>query len=66
MTLGTGSRGSHEATKFMSCATLQPAAAKRARSNIHGCAIEVLPDAGHVMSVGEPGLVADRIVAFLP
>lgn len=42
-----------------------PAAARRARRNITGCAIEVLPDAGHVMSVDEPDLVSARISEFL-
>jgi pimeloyl-ACP methyl ester carboxylesterase len=41
------------------------AAAKRARRNITGCEIEVLPGAGHVMSVDEPDLVGNRIVEFL-
>jgi pimeloyl-ACP methyl ester carboxylesterase len=41
------------------------AAARRARRNITRCAIEVLPDAGHVMSVDEPDLVGTRIVGFL-
>ena len=41
------------------------AAARRARRNIHGCEIEVLPDAGHIMSVDEPDFVGDRIVEFL-
>ena len=41
------------------------AAAKRARRNITGCQIEVLPEAGHVMSVDEPDLVGDRIIKFL-
>jgi pimeloyl-ACP methyl ester carboxylesterase len=42
-----------------------PAAARRARHNITGCEIEVLPDAGHVMSVDEPDFVGARIVEFL-
>jgi pimeloyl-ACP methyl ester carboxylesterase len=42
-----------------------PTAARRARRNITGCEIEVLPDAGHVMSVDEPDLVSARIVEFL-
>jgi len=42
------------------------AAAKRARRNIDGCEIEILPDAGHVMSVDEPDFIGDRIVKFLP
>ena len=41
------------------------AAARRARRNIAGCQIEVLPDAGHVMSVDEPDFVGERIVEFL-
>ena len=41
------------------------AAARRARRYIHGCDIEVLPGAGHIMSVDEPDFVADRIVEFL-
>jgi pimeloyl-ACP methyl ester carboxylesterase len=41
------------------------AAATRARRGLTGCEIEVLPDAGHVMSVDEPDLISDRIVAFL-
>ncbi len=41
------------------------AAARRARRNITGCVIEVLPEAGHVMSVDEPDFVGDRIVDFL-
>jgi pimeloyl-ACP methyl ester carboxylesterase len=41
------------------------AAAKRARRNITGSEIQVLPDAGHVMSVDEPQLVGERIVDFL-
>ena len=40
------------------------AAAKRAR-NIPNCEIEVLPQAGHIMSVDEPEFVAERIVKFL-
>lgn len=38
------------------------AAARRARRNITGSEIHVLPDAGHVMSVDEPQLVSRRIV----
>jgi pimeloyl-ACP methyl ester carboxylesterase len=41
------------------------AAAKRARRSIDDCRIEILPDAGHVMSVDEPHYVAERIVDFL-
>jgi len=40
------------------------AAAKRARS-IPDCEIEILPSAGHIMSVDEPGFVGERIVNFL-
>jgi pimeloyl-ACP methyl ester carboxylesterase len=40
------------------------AAAKRAR-NIPICEIEILPQAGHIMSVDEPEFVAERIVNFL-
>jgi pimeloyl-ACP methyl ester carboxylesterase len=40
------------------------AAAKRARS-IPDCEIEILPRAGHIMSVDEPELVGKRIVNFL-
>jgi len=40
------------------------AAAKRAR-NIPSCEIEILPQAGHIMSVDEPEFVAERIVTFL-
>jgi pimeloyl-ACP methyl ester carboxylesterase len=40
------------------------AAAKRAR-NIPGCEIEILPSAGHIMSVDEPEFVSRRIVNFL-
>jgi len=40
------------------------AAANRARS-IPVCEIEVLPDAGHIMSVDEPEFVGERIVNFL-
>jgi pimeloyl-ACP methyl ester carboxylesterase len=42
-----------------------PAAARRARRNISGCDIEVLPNAGHVMSVDEPDFVAKRSIEFL-
>jgi hypothetical protein len=41
------------------------AAAKRARPGIVGCEIEVLPDAGRVMSVDEPHFVGERVVQFL-
>jgi pimeloyl-ACP methyl ester carboxylesterase len=41
------------------------AAAKRARRNIPRCEIEILPRAGHVMSVDEPEVVAARIASFL-
>jgi pimeloyl-ACP methyl ester carboxylesterase len=41
------------------------AAAKRARATIAGCQIEILPHAGHGISVDEPKLVAQRIVNFL-
>ena len=41
------------------------AAAKRAQGNITRCQIEVLPEAGHVMSVDEPDFVGNRIVEFL-
>jgi pimeloyl-ACP methyl ester carboxylesterase len=40
------------------------AAAKRAR-NIPSCEIEILPQAGHIMSVDEPEFVGQRIVNFL-
>jgi pimeloyl-ACP methyl ester carboxylesterase len=40
------------------------AAAKRAR-NIPGCEIEILPNAGHLMSVDEPEFVSARIVNLL-
>jgi pimeloyl-ACP methyl ester carboxylesterase len=40
-------------------------AKKRAQRYIAGCEVEVLPNAGHVMSVDEPNLVATRIVEFL-
>jgi pimeloyl-ACP methyl ester carboxylesterase len=40
------------------------AAAKRAR-NIPGCEIEILPNAGHIMSVDEPEFVSGRIVHLL-
>ena len=41
------------------------AAAKRARRDIAGCEIEILPRAGHVMNVDEPEFVGARIVSFL-
>jgi pimeloyl-ACP methyl ester carboxylesterase len=41
------------------------AAARRARRNIAGCEIEILPEAGHVMSVDNPDFVSGRIVEFL-
>ncbi len=41
------------------------AAARRARRNIIGCEVQVLPEAGHVMSVDEPVVVGERIVEFL-
>jgi pimeloyl-ACP methyl ester carboxylesterase len=40
------------------------AAAKRARS-IPDCDIEILPSAGHIMSVDEPEFVGERITDFL-
>ena len=40
------------------------AAAKRARS-IPDCEIEILPSAGHIMSVDEPEFVGKRIADFL-
>jgi pimeloyl-ACP methyl ester carboxylesterase len=40
------------------------AAAKRAR-NIPNCEIEILPSAGHIMSVDEPAFVGKRIADFL-
>jgi pimeloyl-ACP methyl ester carboxylesterase len=40
------------------------AAAKRAR-DIPNCEIEILPQAGHIMSVDEPKFVGERIVKFL-
>jgi pimeloyl-ACP methyl ester carboxylesterase len=40
------------------------AAAKRARK-IPNCEIEILPRAGHIMSVDEPEFVGERIVSFL-
>ena len=40
-------------------------AKKRAQRYIAGCEIEVLPNAGHVMSVDEPNFVGTRIVEFL-
>ena len=41
------------------------AAAKRARRNISDCTIEILPNAGHVISVDEPARVGEHIVNFL-
>ena len=41
------------------------AAASRARRNIAGCEIQILPDAGHVMSIDEPEFVGGRIARFL-
>jgi pimeloyl-ACP methyl ester carboxylesterase len=41
------------------------AAAKRARRSIRDCNIEILPTAGHVMSVDEPNLIGERIIKFL-
>jgi len=41
------------------------AAARRARRNITGCEIAILPEAGHVMSVDEPDFAGTRIVEFL-
>jgi pimeloyl-ACP methyl ester carboxylesterase len=40
-------------------------AARRARRNITRCEIEILPEAGHVMSVDEPDFVSARVVDFL-
>jgi pimeloyl-ACP methyl ester carboxylesterase len=40
------------------------AAAKRAR-NIPECQVEILPSAGHIMSVDDPEFVGSRIVNFL-
>jgi pimeloyl-ACP methyl ester carboxylesterase len=40
------------------------AAAKRAL-NIPSCEIEILPHAGHIMSLDEPEFVGERIVKFL-
>jgi pimeloyl-ACP methyl ester carboxylesterase len=40
------------------------AAAKRAR-HIPSCEIEILPSAGHIMSVDDPEFVGERIVNFL-
>jgi pimeloyl-ACP methyl ester carboxylesterase len=40
-------------------------AAKRAQRNIIGCEVEVLSDAGHVMSVDEPDFVGKRSIEFL-
>jgi pimeloyl-ACP methyl ester carboxylesterase len=41
------------------------AAARRARRNIAGCEVEILPGAGHVMSIDDPEFVAGRIASFL-
>jgi pimeloyl-ACP methyl ester carboxylesterase len=41
------------------------AAAGRARRSIARCEVEILPDAGHVMSIDEPESVGDRIARFL-
>jgi pimeloyl-ACP methyl ester carboxylesterase len=41
------------------------AAAKRARRNINGCEIEILPRAGHVMNVDEPEFGGARVASFL-
>jgi pimeloyl-ACP methyl ester carboxylesterase len=41
------------------------AAARRARRNMAGCEIEILPLAGHVMSVDEPDIIGDRIGEIL-
>jgi pimeloyl-ACP methyl ester carboxylesterase len=41
------------------------AAAKRARRNIMGCEVDVLPEAGHVISVDEPDFVGERIFEFM-
>jgi pimeloyl-ACP methyl ester carboxylesterase len=41
------------------------AAADRARSNIPDCEVVVLPDAGHLMMIDQPGIVGPRIVDFL-
>ena len=41
------------------------AAAARARRFIRGCEIEILSEAGHIMSVDEPDFVARRIIEFL-
>jgi pimeloyl-ACP methyl ester carboxylesterase len=41
------------------------AAARRARRNIAGCEVEILPGAGHVMSIDEPEFVGGRIASFL-
>ena len=40
-------------------------AERRARRHIAGCAVEVLPGAGHVMSVDQPDVVGAGIVRFL-
>lgn len=41
------------------------AAARRARRNIARCEVEILPEAGHVMSIDEPEFVGGRIARFL-
>jgi pimeloyl-ACP methyl ester carboxylesterase len=41
------------------------ASARRARRNIAGCEIEILPGAGHAMSVDEPEFVGARTAEFL-
>jgi pimeloyl-ACP methyl ester carboxylesterase len=41
------------------------AAAQRAHRHIAGCQIEILPNAGHIMSIDEPEVVGKRIVHFL-
>jgi pimeloyl-ACP methyl ester carboxylesterase len=41
------------------------AAAERARRYIAGCEIQILPNAGHIMSIDEPEVVGKRIVPFL-
>jgi pimeloyl-ACP methyl ester carboxylesterase len=42
-----------------------PAAARRASGNIRRCEIEILPEAGHIMSVDDPDFVSSRLVTFL-
>jgi pimeloyl-ACP methyl ester carboxylesterase len=41
------------------------AAAGRARRNIARCEVEILPGAGHVMSIDEPEFVGGRVARFL-